>query len=144
MKQSDFLIVKKDVLPDFYLKVIKAVELVNDEGKSVSDVCKELDISRSTFYKYKDKVFEFRSEKGKKAIISLKAENHKGVLSNVLNLIAFYQGNVLTITQEMPIRNIAFITITLDVIDLSITVNELIYNLKSIQKIKDITLVAFE
>ncbi len=144
MKQSDFLIVKKDVLPDFYLKVIKAVEMVNDEGKSVSDVCKELDISRSTFYKYKDKVFEFRSEKGKKAIIALKTENQKGVLSNVLNLIAFYQGNVLTITQEMPIRNIAFITITLDVIELSITVNELISNLKSIQKIKDVTLVAFE
>ncbi len=144
MKQSDFLIVKKDVLPDFYLKVIKAVEMVNDEGKSVSDVCKELDISRSTFYKYKDKVFEFRSENGKKAIITLKTENQKGVLSNVLNLIAFYQGNVLTITQEMPIRNIAFITITLDVVDLSITVNELVSNLKSIQKVKDVTLVAFE
>ena len=144
MKQSDFLIVKKDVLPDFYLKVIKAVEMVNDEGKSVSDVCKELDISRSTFYKYKDKVFEFRSENGKKAIITLKTENQKGVLSNVLNLIAFYQGNVLTITQEMPIRNIAFITITLDVVDLSITVNELVSNLKSIQKVKDVMLVAFE
>ncbi len=144
MKQSDFLIVKKDVLPSFFLKVIRAVEMVNDENKSVSDVCKELDISRSTFYKYKDKVFEFRSDKGKKAIITLKTENQKGVLSNVLNLIAFYQGNVLTITQEMPIRNIAFITITLDVSDLSNTIYELISNLKSIQKVKDVTLVAFE
>jgi chorismate mutase len=144
MKQSDFLVVKKDVLPSFYVKVLRAVEMVNDENKSVSDVCKELDISRSTFYKYKDKVFEFRSEKGKKAIITLKTENQKGVLSNVLNLIAFYQGNILTITQEMPIRNIAFITITLDVIDLSITVHELVYNLKSIQKVKDVALVAFE
>lgn len=144
MKQSDFLVVKKDVLPSFYVKVLRAVEMVNDENKSISDVCKELDISRSTFYKYKDKVFEFRSEKGKKAIITLKTENQKGVLSNVLNLIAFYQGNILTITQEMPIRNIAFITITLDVIDLSITVYELISNLKSIQKVKDVTLVAFE
>jgi ACT domain-containing protein len=44
----------------------------------------------------------------------------------------------------MPIRNIAFITITLDVIDLSITVHELVYNLKSIQKVKDVALVAFE
>ena len=144
MKQSDFLVVKKDVLPSFYVKVLRAVEMVNDENKSVSDVCKELDISRSTFYKYKDKVFEFRSEKGKKAIITLKTENQKGVLSTVLNLIAFYQGNILTITQEMPIRNIAFITITLDVIDLSITVHELVYNLKSIQKVKDVALVAFE
>ena len=144
MKQSDFLVVKKDVLPSFYVKVLRAVEMVNDENKCISDVCKELDISRSTFYKYKDKVFEFRSEKGKKAIITLKTENQKCVLSNVLNLIAFYQGNILTITQEMPIRNIAFITITLDVIDLSITVYELISNLKSIQKVKDVTLVAFE
>ncbi len=144
MKQSDFLIVKKDVLPSFFLKVIRAVEMVNDENKSVSDVCRELDISRSTFYKYKDKVFEFRSDKGKKAIITLKTENQKGVLSNVLNLIAFYQGNILTITQEMPIRNIAFISITLDAIDLSVTIYELISNLKSIQKVKDVTLIAFE
>ncbi len=144
MKHSDFLVVKKDVLPGFFLKVIKAVEMVNDEGKNVSEVCKELDISRSTFYKYKDKVFEFRSDNGKKAIINLKTENQKGVLSNVLNMIAFYQGNILTITQEMPIRNIAYITITIDAVDLSITIYELISNLKSIQKIKDVTLVAFE
>ncbi len=144
MKQNDYLIIKKDVLPNYFLKVVKAVNMVNNEGKSVSDVCKELDISRSTFYKYKDKVFEMNSEYGKKAIISLKTEHEKGVLSNVLNAIAFYQGNILTITQEMPIRNIAIITISLDVNDLSISIYELISKLKNIQKIKDAVLVALE
>ena len=132
------------MLPDFFLKVLKASNLVNEGNKSVSDACKIVDISRSTFYKYKDKVFEMATSYGKKAIITLKTEHEKGVLSNVLNAIAFYQGNVLTINQEMPIRNLAFISITLDCNELSISIHELVSKLKAIQKIKDATLVAFE
>ncbi len=144
MVEKDYLLVKKDVLPDFFLKVLKATNLVNEGNKSVSDACKIVDISRSTFYKYKDKVFEMSTSYGKKAIITLKTENEKGVLSNVLNAIAFYQGNVLTINQEMPIRNLAFISITLDCNELSISIYELVSKLKAIQKIKDVTIVAFE
>ncbi len=144
MVEKDYLLVKKDVLPDFFLKVLRASCLVNEDNKSVSDACKMVDISRSTFYKYKDKVFEMSATYGKKAIITLKTENEKGVLSNILNAIAFYQGNVLTINQEMPIKNLAFITITIDCNELSISIYELTSKLKAIQKIKDVTLVAFE
>ena len=70
--QNEFLIVHKDVLPPYYAKVAKAVYLMEHETKSVSDVCKELDISRSTFYKYKDKVFELSGDFGRKAILSFK------------------------------------------------------------------------
>jgi chorismate mutase len=142
--QNEFLIVHKDVLPPYYAKVAKAVYLMEHETKSVSDVCKELDISRSTFYKYKDKVFELPGDYGRKAILSFKVEHEKGVLSSMLNGIAELGGNVLTINQDMPIHNLAYITITIDTKDLSLPVYDLIGKLKKIQRIKDVNLVAFE
>ncbi|MBR6737941.1 MAG: ACT domain-containing protein [Clostridia bacterium] len=141
---GDFLIIHKEVLPPFYEKVVEAVRLLEQENKSVSDVCKELDISRSTFYKYKDKVFELSSDFGRKAIISFRAQNEKGVLSNVINEISGYHGNILTINQDMPIHSLAYITVMIDTRDMTVSVYELVENIKKIQKVKDVTLVAFE
>ena len=142
--KGDFLIIHKNVLPPFYEKVVKASRLIEEENKSISDVCKELDISRSTFYKYKDKVFVLKSEFGRKAIISLKTENAMGVLSEIINNISKVKGNILTINQDLPIHSIAYITVMIDAKDMLISVYELIAELKKIQKVKDVTLVAFE
>ena len=144
MIKKDFLIVHKDVLPPYYMKVAEAVYLMEHETKSVSDVCKRLDISRSTIYKYKDKVFEITGDYGRKAILSFKVEHEKGVLSSILNGIAEYGGNVLTINQDMPIHSLAYVTITIDTQDLTVSVYDLMSKLKKIQKIKDVSLVAFE
>ena len=140
----DFLIIHKDVLPPFLAKVVKAVRLLKEENKSVSEVCKELDISRSTFYKYKDHVFELEKDFGRKAIISFRVENVVGVLSDIINNISKYEGNILTINQDMPIHNLAFITVMIDAKHMKVSIYELINILKKTQKVKDVTLVAFE
>ena len=144
MTKGGFLLVDKTVLPPYYEQVVEAVRLVEQEGKNISDVCKILNISRSTFYKYKGKVFELSSSFGRKAIISFRAENEKGVLSSILNTIASVQGNILTINQDMPIHNLAYITVTLDTRDLTVSIYELISNLKKLSKIKDVSLLAVE
>lgn len=59
---SKYLLLASDILPEVYELVLKAKEEV-DKGRPVSTVCKELDISRSTFYKYKDKVFYYEQDK---------------------------------------------------------------------------------
>lgn len=141
---GDFLIIHKEVLPAFFAKVVKAVRLIEEENKSVSDVCKELDISRSTFYKYKDKVFEVKSEFGRKAILSFRVENAVGVLSDIISSIAKHRGNVLTINQDMPIHNLAYVTVMLDATDMEISIYELMNMLKKLQKVKDVSLLAFE
>ena len=144
MSKNTFLLVDKTVLPPYYEQVVEAFKLVEQEGKNISDVCKILGISRSTFYKYKDKVFELSSTYGRKAIISLRAENEKGVLSSILNAIASSQGNILTINQDMPIHNLAYITVTLDTKDLTVSIYDLISNLKKLPKIKEVSLLAVE
>ncbi len=144
MIKSEFYIVDSTVLPECFYQVVQAVRLTEQEGKSVSEACKALNISRSTFYKYKDKVFELPKGYGRKAIISLRAENEKGVLSNVLNAIANYGGNILTINQEMPIHNMAYITVTIDATDLTVSVYELTSQIKTVAKVKEVSLLAFE
>ena len=54
MKNNEYFIVHKSILPDYYELIIQAREMINDKKYSISDACKLLNISRSTYYKYKD------------------------------------------------------------------------------------------
>ena len=54
-----YLLVDSDILSDVYLKVVKAKELLASGAvKNLSAAAKEVDISRSTLYKYKDRIFD--------------------------------------------------------------------------------------
>ena len=119
---------------EFDPTVHQAVLMEHDENKPQGVVLEVLQKG----YKYKDKVFEFSDDHGRKAIFSFKAENEKGVLSSILNGIAEFGGNVLTINQDMPIHNLAYVTITIDTKDLSLPVYDLMGKLKKIQRIKKI------
>ena len=55
---KQYLIVSKEILPDYFDKVIEARNLLNNgKVKGVSEAVKMVGISRSTYYKYKDFVF---------------------------------------------------------------------------------------
>ena len=41
---NDYVIIKKTKLPQGYNEVLKAKDLINSEGKSVSDACKMVNI----------------------------------------------------------------------------------------------------
>ena len=54
---KDYLIVEKSALPDYFLKVVEARRLLESGAcQQVSGACEQVGISRSTYYKYKDKV----------------------------------------------------------------------------------------
>lgn len=142
--RNDFLIVHKSILPENFDQVIEARELIQNFGESVSDACRKVGISRSTFYKYKDYVFTPQKDFGKKAIIAMRLDNYKGVLSNVLNHIASHSCNILAINQEMPINNTAYVTVTMDVIDLKISYDDLLNSIKQLYGVKTVELIAIE
>ena len=57
MKDSNFLIINKKILPDIFEKVVEAKELLKrGKVKSITEAVKEVGISRSAFYKYRDYV----------------------------------------------------------------------------------------
>ena len=99
---KDYLIVEKSALPDYFLKVVEARRLLESGAcQQVSGACGQVGISRSTYYKYKDKVIEPTSlTAGRKAVLLLMLDHQSGVLSKVLNRLTGFAVNILTITQS--------------------------------------------
>ena len=68
---QEFLIIDKSILPEHFGMIIEIKELINN-GYKISDACKKVGLSRSTFYKYKDYVFLTNGLNCKKANILVK------------------------------------------------------------------------
>ena len=140
---SDWLLIDKKVLPSYFEKVVMIKERVT-MGENISEACKALGLSRSTYYKYKDYVNRPSNNNGKHIILSLKLIDEPGALSNILNEVAASKANIVAINQEMPIHNIAFVTLTISVIEMSISISDLITCLKKFNNVVDVMLVAVE
>ena len=140
---DDYYVIHKKVLPDYVEKVIQIKEIIN-KGASISDACKEVGLSRSTFYKYKDYVNRPSIKVGRHIILSLKLVDEPGALSNILNEIASRNANILAINQEVPIHNIAFVTLTIAVMDMDISIQSFIQELHRGKNVIDVMLIAVE
>jgi chorismate mutase len=141
---KDYLIVHRSILPEYYSDVIKARDLVDLEKMSVSDACLKTGISRSTYYKYKDYVFTPSTGSGKKIIIGFKLSDNKGMLSSILNFFANEQLNILTVNAQAPIHNWSYVTMTIDVLEIKTSIEELMDKLKQHAGIKSVNLLAVE
>ena len=82
--------------------------------------------------------------KGRKATIIMILDHTPGVLSNVLNKIADRKGNILTISQDIPINNAANVSITFDLSNLEIEVDELVDELCEMNGVFKASLIAME
>ena len=117
-KKKNYYVVKEKAIPEVLLKVVEAKKLL-DTGKAdtVQDAAEQVGISRSYFYKYKDDIFPFHEEtKGKTITFIIQMEDEPGILSAVLQTIAHFRGNILTIHQSIPINGIATLTLSVDIL----------------------------
>lgn len=139
-----YYLVNKKILPPFFETVLKIKEEIEEDGISVSTACENHKLSRSTYYKYKDYIYKPIQNNSTKAIISFRALNTQGVLSNVLNVLASTNSNIITLNQDMPVQDYAFLTITIDVSQANKTLEEIIELIKNLENIKKVELIAFE
>lgn len=128
---DEYFYVHKSVLPDFFEKVIQVKQMLSSgEMRDVSSAVRAVGISRSTYYKYKDHVFESAEVSGSRtAVISTMLSHEPGTLSNLLAKISDAGGSIITITQSVPIHGRAEVTISLDASGLNCTVDELVTRL---------------
>ncbi len=143
---DNFLIIHKSILPEYYEKVLEARRLLED-GKvhEVSQAVKQVGISRSTYYKYKDFILEpSEMTVGHKAVLSMMLTHEPGILSTVLKQLSEAGGSVLTITQSLPIRGKASVTISLDISEMSCTMTELMQKIEHSSGVEQARLVAVE
>ena len=143
---ENYLIIHKSILPEYYSLVLEARRLMETgRAKDVSQAVKAVGISRSTYYKYKDYIFEPSELSGsRKAVLSMMLDHSPGVLSAVLSNISEAGGSVLTITQSLPIHDRASVTISLDVSSMTGEISGLTDRIEKTTGVTQVKLVALE
>ncbi len=143
---DQYLIIHKSILPEYYEKVIEARHLI-ESGKirDVSQAVRQVGISRSTYYKYKDFILEpTEISGGRKAVLSMMLNHEQGVLSSLLVCISESRANILTITQSLPIRNMAGVTISLDVSEVDGNIEDFVKKISGVPGVEQVRVLALE
>lgn len=143
---NEYLIVEKTALPDYFIKVVEARRLLESGVYTqVIDAVHAAGISRSTYYKYKDKILEpSQLTVGRKASLMLLLNHRAGMLSKVLNTMSGCNANILTITQSLPIHGKASIMLSIDLSQLSRGVDDMMDELSAIDGVEQVRLLALE
>lgn len=144
--ESKYLVVDKDLVPAYCEKVLEARRLLDfGEAKDVSEAAKMVGISRSTFYKYKDKVKEMSAvSMNRHAIISMMMSHQVGVLSTVLHIISEFGYSVWTITQNPPVESKATVVITLDLGQDSNSIEDMLEKIRQVSGLSRVLLLGIE
>ncbi|MCH4014412.1 MAG: ACT domain-containing protein [Solobacterium sp.] len=144
---SSFLIVSKEILPDYYDKVIEARKLLESrQCKTVTEAVERCGISRTTFYKYKDYVFAFNEspKNTRKAVLSVLLKDESGALSSVLNSISDHGVSILTISQAVPVAGNANVLLSLDISGIGEGLDSMITDLRRLKAVRHVHLDALE
>ena len=141
MKDEVLYILTKRAVPEVLLKVVEAKRLLNSEKVyTVQEATDAVGISRSSFYKYKDDIDPFYEHaRGKTITCLVQMDDRPGVLAYLLERIAAYGVNILTIHQSIPVNGIASITVSMEIIrsdaDISVMLDE-VGKVKGVQYIE--------
>lgn len=127
-ERNDYYVVKKKAVPEVLLKVVEAKHLLDSEKvMTVQEATERAGISRSSFYKYKDDIFPFHDHsRGRTFTVMIQLDDEPGLLSGLLNCVAQYQANILTIHQAIPVNGVASVTLSIEILNTTGDVSELI------------------
>lgn len=134
-KHSRFYLVDGDALPEVFIRVTEAKELLDTGAvQTVAEAAAQVGISRSAYYKYKDSVLPFQDlGRGRIVTFQIMLRHQMGVLSSMLGLFAGTGANILTINQGIPTDGTAPVTITADTADMDISTEELLGRIESVE-----------
>ena len=145
-EKTKYFVLKQKAVPEVLLKVVEAKRLL-DSGKAVSvkEAAENVGISRSSFYKYKDDIFPFHDNaKGKTITMVIQLDDEPGLLSVVLRIVADYHANILTIHQSIPVNGIASLTLSVDVLNETGDISQMVDTIEQQQGIHYLKILARE
>ena len=138
MAERRFLLVDADVLPEVFVKVLQAKELLASGAVSnISAAAKQAGISRSAFYKYKDTVFD--AETGRESITVVATLLDKtGALQGLLSGISAAGASIVTINQATPENGAAQVAVSIRTGGMQGTLEDMLAQLKKQRTVVDI------
>ncbi len=146
MSKEKYYLVRECALPEVLLKVVEAKRLLDSERvMTIQEATDAVNISRSSFYKYKDDVLPFHENvRGKTINLMLQVDDTPGLLSKLLGQVAKIHANILTIHQTIPIGGIASITLGIEMLPQSADLQEMMDELRKTEGVHYIKLLGRE
>ena len=141
-----YFVVKQRALPEVLLKVVEANRLIETQkATSVQEAVDMVGISRSSYYKYKDDIFLFHdSAQGTTLTLSCQMNDEPGLLSDVLKVVADFGANILTIHQTIPINGIASLSLSIQILDTTGDVSEMVLEMEKKKGVHNVKVLARE
>ena len=145
-EKNRYYVVTKKAVPEVLLKVVEAKRLLESaKASTVQEAADMVSISRSSFYKYKDDIFPFHDNaKGKTITMVIQLDDEPGLLSVVLRIVADYHANILTIHQSIPVNGIASLTLSVDVLNETGDISQMVDTIEQQQGIHYLKILARE
>ena len=134
MINNEFLLINKNVVPSVFNDVIAVKQiLLSNKAKSVSDAVKQIGISRSAYYKYKDSVFVYNGNDDKNIVtIYAVLKDTAGAFSQVASLLYKIGANILTLNQSLPIDGTASVNMTFRTDSVNIDTDQILEQIKKL------------
>lgn len=145
-KKTKFYLVKEKAVPEVLLKVVEAKRILDAEKMTtVQEATERVGISRSSFYKYKDDIFEFHdTTQGTTINLAVSMDDQPGILSDVLKVIAQSGANILTIHQSIPVNGVASLSISIQVLSTDSDIYDILGKLENQRGIHHVKMIAKE
>ena len=147
MKETvKYFVVTQKAVPEVLLKVIEAKRLLESERVlTIQDAVDVVGISRSSFYKYKNDIFQFHdNSQGTTITITFQMDDEPGLLSDVLKTIADYHANILTIHQSIPINGIASLSLSIQILEKTGNISRMIEQMEDQKGVHHVKIVSKE
>ena len=135
--KTKYYIVAAEALPEIFIKVAEAKQrMQTGEAGTVGEATRQVGISRSAFYKYKDAVQPFNNMKAGHIITFYTLlKDVSGTLSGVLGIFADSGANILTINQSIPTNGCAAVTISAETSDMEKSLEQLIAEVSGLENV---------
>lgn len=136
--EKRFLLVEAGVLPEVFLKVLKAKELLaSGSARNISAATKAAGLSRSAFYKYKDCIFD--AENSREVLtVSATLLDETGALQSLLAGISAAGASIVTINQATPENGAAQVAVSIRTGGMQCSLEEMLARLRAQRAVVEI------
>lgn len=136
-----YILVEESVLPEVFGRVLQAKELLESGSvRSISTAVRQVGLSRSAFYKYKDRVFPARDPRRLQTLQTVLV-NEPGALQSLLAQLSQADANVVTIHQQRPQGGQAQVLLTVDTAAMHADMQQVLERLRTKPFVRSLELV---